>query len=489
MLVKLSMQKWLFQLICILVITRTTLGFNTSLSNSTVNATIIQQEYNSNNFHYKGVALGGWLVLEPYITPSLFLAFNESKNSTEADIPIDEYHYCKMLGQEEAKKRLTEHWNTWYNESDFAKMKEYGLNMVRIPIGYWAFEKLKDDPYVSGAQEYLDKALAWSKKYDLKVWIDLHGHPGSQNGFDNSGYRDIGYPGWFNKTEYWNVSHNVLNQIYTKYGTSDLAEEYKDTILGIEVVNEPLSTELSIDKIKKFYSETYSNAREIQQLNNTIVFHDAFKQIGYWNSFLSKPGNMSNSSASNYNILIDHHHYEVFDSNQLNLTIEGHLNSIRDYSSSISDELDYHPALVGEWSAALTDCTPWLNGVGLGSRYEGTAPYTNRRIGDCSNINNWASWNTTTRKNYRKFIEMQLSDYSSKTMGWIFWCFKTETTIEWDFDRLVNFGLVPQPLDNYTYIINGTDIDNSTTKENSSGRLSYSFNSILFILISVALLI
>ena len=28
-----------------------------------------------NDFHYRGTALGGWLVLEPWITPSLFYQF------------------------------------------------------------------------------------------------------------------------------------------------------------------------------------------------------------------------------------------------------------------------------------------------------------------------------------------------------------------------------------------------------------------------------
>jgi len=28
-----------------------------------------------NNFHFRGAALGGWLVLEPWLTPSLFYQF------------------------------------------------------------------------------------------------------------------------------------------------------------------------------------------------------------------------------------------------------------------------------------------------------------------------------------------------------------------------------------------------------------------------------
>lgn len=445
-------------------------AFNIStfnISNITTNSSSLQSQYNSNNFQYKGVALGGWLVLEPYITPSLFLAFNQTNGNDS--IPIDEYHYTKQLGPDEAARRLQIHWDTFYNELDFETIKSFGLNMVRIPIGYWAFKKLPNDPYVQGAQEYLDKALEWAKNNDLKVWIDLHGLPGSQNGFDNSGYRDIGFPGWFNTTENIELSYEVLHQIYVKYGTASMARNYKDTILGIEVVNEPYSPALSMEKILEFYETTYRDARATQVLNNTIVFHDAFKEIGFYNDFMSEntsnngsnstSNSNSNSSSPYYNILIDHHHYEVF-GGAVSQNITTHIQNIKDYSESIKDELKHHPAVVGEWSAALTDCTPWLNGVGLGSRYEGLLPYLDfTRVGSCSQINNFKKWSKAQRKAYRKFIEIQLDQYTRNSNGWIFWCFKTETTIEWDFKRLVELGLMPQPLNNFTYILNGTDTD------------------------------
>ena len=151
-------------------------------------------------------------------------------------------------------------------------------------------------------------------------------------------------------------------------------------------------------KVKKFYEDSYGNARKIQAVNNTIVFHDAFQLMGYWNKFLSYSGNKTNSTIDNYNILVDHHHYEVFSLGALNLTIDGHLLSIKSFSSSIKDENKHHPAVVGEWLAALTDCTPWLNGVGIGTRFEGTSPYTNDKIGTCDDINTWGKWSKEQKK-------------------------------------------------------------------------------------------
>jgi aryl-phospho-beta-D-glucosidase BglC (GH1 family) len=44
-----------------------------------------------------------------------------------------------------ATAALTTHWNTWITESDFAAIAAAGLNHVRLPIGYWAWD-------VSGGQ-------------------------------------------------------------------------------------------------------------------------------------------------------------------------------------------------------------------------------------------------------------------------------------------------------------------------------------------------
>lgn len=57
------------------------------------------------------------------------------------------------------------------------------LNHVRIPIGYWAFEVGPGEPFIQGQLPYLEKAVQWAGNYGLKVIVDLHGAPGSQNGF------------------------------------------------------------------------------------------------------------------------------------------------------------------------------------------------------------------------------------------------------------------------------------------------------------------
>ena len=39
------------------------------------------------------------------------------------------------------------------------------------------------------ARFYLKRLIGWADELDMRVMMDLHGAPGSQNGFDNSGRR------------------------------------------------------------------------------------------------------------------------------------------------------------------------------------------------------------------------------------------------------------------------------------------------------------
>ena len=64
----------------------------------------------------RGVNLGGWLVLEPWITPSIF--------SSESF--VDEYTLGQTLGPQQGLSVLTQHWNTWITEADIAKIASKG---------------------------------------------------------------------------------------------------------------------------------------------------------------------------------------------------------------------------------------------------------------------------------------------------------------------------------------------------------------------------
>lgn len=371
-----------------------------------------------------GVNVGGWLVLEPFITPSLFTGFD--------DTPPDEYHLCEKLGSA-AQSVLEAHWGSWFTEKDVQDIANYGLNFMRIPIGYWAFDTMNDDPYVQGQEAYLDQAIEWARKYDVKVWVDLHGAAGSQNGFDNSGLRNS-YR--FQHEDCLPTTHSALAYLSQKYGAPD----YSDVVIGVEIINEPLGPVLNMEKLQDFYLEGYNNIRKAG--DNSVIFHDAFQQFHYWDGFF-------NVDQGYWNCVLDHHHYLVFASEELVTSVDEKVQTACNWGKNSSSE--YHWAVNGEWSAAMTDCTPWLNGVGYGARYSGDYEGS-YYIGSCEGKQDSSTWSPQDIEDSRRFVEAQMDAFSySKNAGWVFWCFKTEASLEWDFKRLVNLGVIPQPLTDRRY--------------------------------------
>lgn len=385
----------------------------------------------------RGVNLGGWLLLEPFITPSLFEAFRTNPYNDDG-IPVDEYHYWEALGKDLALERLTQHWSTFYTEQDFADMAQAGLNVVRIPVGYWAFQTLDSDPYQSGQQEqYLDQAIAWSKKHGLKVWVDLHGAAGSQNGFDNSGIRDQIL---FQQDENLAVTKSVLAYLLEKYSQDDVV----DTVIGIELLNEPLGPVIDVDKLKEFNNWAYDYMRNTLGRDQNIVIHDAFQAFNYWDDQLTL-------EQGAYGVTVDHHHYQVFSPPELARSIDEHISVACDWGKGAIGEGHWNVA--GEWSAALTDCAKWLNGVGIGARYDGSF-FKNGDgsyyIGSCEGNKEIDTWSDDRKADYRRYIEAQLDAFELKG-GWIYWTYKTENLIDWDFQRLTFNQLFPQPLDERWY--------------------------------------
>ncbi|GEQ67684.1 hypothetical protein JCM33374_g1349 [Metschnikowia sp. JCM 33374] len=370
-----------------------------------------------------GVNLGGWFVLEPYINPSLFKPYG--------DEIVDEYHLTKKLGKAQAQSLLESHWQGWYTEQDFINMANVGLNTVRIPIGYWAFLTLDDDPYVSGQQKYFDLALEWARKHNLQVWVDLHGAPGSQNGFDNSGLRgQIEYQTDTNI----NVTLTALQMIFNKYGT----EEYSDVVAGIEFLNEPLGPMSDMNQLKNFYLWAYKNARSVTK--NTLIIHDAFQPFNYWDGFMTHQGGYEN-------VVLDHHHYQVFSQGELSRDINQHIEVACSWGKGAKTEDKWN--VCGEFSAALTDCALWLNGVGRGARWSGD--YDGSSLSNsCAPYTSEHNWTPEYRQNVRRYMEAQLDAYE-QTGGWIFWNWKTEDAIDWDMARLIGAGVFPQPFSDRHY--------------------------------------
>ncbi|KAF2681065.1 glycoside hydrolase family 5 protein [Lentithecium fluviatile CBS 122367] len=369
----------------------------------------------------RGVNIGGWLVLEPWITPSIF------ENTGRNDV-VDEYTLGEKLGQDAALQILRKHWDSWATWNDFKKIADSGFNLVRIPIGYWAYDAF-GSPYVEGAAPYMDAAIDWARGLGLKIIIDLHGAPGSQNAFDNSGQR-LAAPGWQTGNTVQQTLQ-VLKTISNKYAQPS----YQDVVIGIQLLNEPLNPKLNPDITRQFYRDGFNQVRDVS--DTLVVLHDGFQAATAWNGFLVPSDNNAQ------NVALDHHEYQVFDNGLIAMQPWQHIQQVCNAASVYSAGDKW--AFVGEWTGAMTDCAKYLNGRDVGARYDGT--YQNSAfVGQCGWQNDVGQWSQGYKDATRQYIETQMSVFEGRTQGWVWWNFKTEGAHEWDAFALIDAGVFPQPL-------------------------------------------
>ncbi len=165
-----------------------------------------------------GVNLGSWVVLERWMTPSVFAG-------TDA---TNEYELSKTAG---GRARIQHHRHTFIQEADIKWLAQAGIRLLRLPIGYWALDN--QPPYVS-AKPQLDWLMEMARQYDLQVLLDLHAAPGAQNASDHSGSGNTSTVGWYQRANRRKTSQILL----------DIANEYGNhpALWGIELLNEPLVT-------------------------------------------------------------------------------------------------------------------------------------------------------------------------------------------------------------------------------------------------------
>lgn len=123
----------------------------------------------------RGVNLGSQFVIEPW------MAYDEF-NSMGCGELQDETSCVSKHGQETADTVFAKHWDTWTTQEDITKIARLGLNVIRIPVGFWMREDLVQpwEHFPRGGLPYLDRLVGWAADAGLYVIIDLHGAPGSQ---------------------------------------------------------------------------------------------------------------------------------------------------------------------------------------------------------------------------------------------------------------------------------------------------------------------
>lgn len=316
----------------------------------------------------RGVNLGGWLVLEKWITPYLF-------EGTDAR---DEYSFMQTKG---AVRKINRHRDTFITEADFAWLADNGINAVRIPIGYWALEG--DTPYTAAIQ-YLDWAIDMAAKYKLKVLISLHGAKGSQNGHNHSG--QLHRRDWHKKREYRKQTIDILEQLAERYYT-------RECLWGIELLNEPKSGFMQL-KLRSFYRQAQRRLLHVVRPDVHIVFSDAFT-----------PWLMSGALAGqlNHPVAMDVHWYQF----AYQKSWKRCLAMIQRRSKTIQRWQQRQPVIIGEWSGVLS--TKLLANLPSAERRLYTKRHIEAQIDAYAAATGWFYWTYKTDGpgpwNFRSLVE------------------------------------------------------------------------------------
>ena len=383
----------------------------------------------------KGVNLGNWLVLEKWMSPALF-------DGTDAE---DEYGLPRQLSPEVYEARMKIHRAEYISEGDFVRIRAMGLNTVRIPIPFFIFGDVK--PYI-GCIEELDRAFNWAERYGLKILIDLHTVPGSQNGFDNGGWSGVNT--WSQSPEKVEWTLELLEKLARRYGN-------RPGLFGIEPVNEPAtdaiwevldvpnrypaadpekaaqSKPVTWEFLEQFYLDVYERLRRILPIEKAIVLHDGFDLLR-WKNFMRED--------KFENVWLDTHQYlmmaEVMGCAR---TPQEYVRFIFEkYKKDIEEMEQYFPVICGEWCLFNSYC--------VGADTNGGRIVLNGEEGVSAEI-----VSDEEKKNiYRLLAQAQLEAWRSGH-GFFYWSYRLLTdTVNtngwvgwdaWDLSRCFDFGWFP----------------------------------------------
>ncbi|KAF7587160.1 hypothetical protein BBP40_007668 [Aspergillus hancockii] len=349
----------------------------------------------------RGVNLGSQFVFEPWIATHVWSDLGCGDQQSEYDCVV-------KLGQDAANAAFAEHWSTWITEDDIDEIQSYGLNTIRIPVGYWMKEDLVDSSsewFPQGGFSYLEQLCGWASDAGLYIIIDLHGAPAAQVAQNSFTGQFAPTPGFYNDYDY-NRALNFLEWMATNIHTND---NFRNVGM-LEVLNEPLQNpDMTASLRSSYYPNAFNVIRGVEQ--NLGIGRDDYLHIqmmdGIWGS-----GDPHEHLTDDYFAAYDNHRYLKWDVN-VPVSKESYI------QTSCNDNVAYGwPAIIGEWSLGVPDNvqeTPeW-------------APYSNQEF-------------------YQKWFAAQVKTYE-KHQGWVYWTWKTQLgEYRWSYRDGVEAGVIPTDL-------------------------------------------
>ncbi|KAH7279387.1 hypothetical protein KP509_37G017300 [Ceratopteris richardii] len=291
-----------------------------------------------------------------------------------------------------AAMMMENHRESFITAADFEYLSSIGINGVRIPVGYWiASDPNPPKPFVAGSLQALDNAFDWAESNNMKVIIDLHAAPGSQNGQVHSATID-GVSEWSTGSD--STGTSFIDS--TLQAIDFLASRYcrREGLFGIELLNEPTSNFVAIDTLKDYYRRGYDIVRKYSADTYVIMC----QLLG------ADPSDLSDLGHQFSNAIIDLHYYNVFGSTFADLSVQENIDYINRERRQEIEKLNVGSngllTFVGEWT------------------------------------NEWA-FRGASQADYQRFGRAQLQVYGEATAGWAYWNYVIDDSgfNHWDFKQ------------------------------------------------------
>lgn len=182
--------------------------------------------------------------------------------------------------------------------------------------------------------------MHWASAAGLKVFIDIHGAPGSQNGWEETGL--VGPIAFPNNQSNSDRTVQALQNLTNEFSKP----EYNGAVTNIELLNEPI---FALDALKIFYTAAAKVVAPANTSGINVTIHDAFYNPPNWANY--NPENANAQQPAEF-LTIDTHQFWAFPP-YTNLTKSEILDKICQFGNSIRQpaaKTGIPPTLVGEFS-------------------------------------------------------------------------------------------------------------------------------------------
>ncbi|KAL6305370.1 glycoside hydrolase superfamily [Sparassis latifolia] len=377
----------------------------------------LNESFNYGVDQIRGVNLGGWLVTEPLPSnrlcsvPALY-----QKYLNASTVAVDEWTLSENMASDTASgglQQLEDHYATFVTEQDFAEIAGAGLNYIRIPLPYWAIETRTGEPFLAKVSwTYFLKAIEWARKYGLRINLDFHSLPGSQNGWNHSGKLGsinvlngpMGLANAQRSLDYIRIIAEFISQ-----------PEYSPVVAMFGVTNEPVGSTIGFQNLASYYVQAYALVREASGIGAGngpfISFHEGFFGLEQWVGFLPNSDRTS----------LDIHPYICFDGQSAANYSQQLTVPCSTWAANQNNSMSaFGLTTAGEFSNAINDCGLWVNGVNLGTRYEGTYTGSWPVIGSCTPWTDWQNWDEPMKESIKQWALESMD----ALQNYFFWTWK-----------------------------------------------------------------